>query len=145
LPKVFGSADEPRRIAAQAANLDVVPTILDYLEIPTEGLDLPGASLRPAIEGSGEARSPVFSAWSGHRAVVDGRYKLVVRARDGRTWLYDVLADPGETEDLSKENARVLAELRAALRERMAAEEGARAEGGEEDAMERLRALGYLQ
>jgi arylsulfatase A-like enzyme len=145
LPQAVERAGEPRRIAAQAANLDVVPTILDYLEIPTEGLDLPGASLRPAIEGSGEERPPVFSAWSGHRAVVDGRYKLVVRARDGRAWLYDVLADPGETVDLSEENAREVGRLKAALREQVAAEEEARAEGGEEDAMERLRALGYLQ
>jgi arylsulfatase len=134
----------PRRIAAQAANLDVVPTLLDLLEIPAEGLRLAGASLRPAIEGREQARPPVFTAWHGLRAVKHGHFKMIFRARDGDTQLYDVAGDPAESEDLAGRNARELQRLTRHLREwSSGAEEDQRAK--EEEAMERLRALGYVQ
>ena len=134
----------PRRIAAQAANLDVVPTLLDYLEIPADGLELAGTSLRPAIEGAGGPRPPVIARWAGQRAVQDGRWKLIARQRDGRTWLYDLAADPGETDDRSGENPRELARMKGLLREWITRNEAG--DGAEDEAaMERLRNLGYLR
>jgi len=48
------------------------------------------------------------------RAVVHGRYKLI-EYRNGRIELYDVLADPGEREDLADELPERAEELRALL------------------------------
>lgn len=139
------AAGPPRRIASQAANLDVVPTLLDYLEIPTEPFDLPGESLRAAMEERASDPPPVFAAWRGLRAVLDGRSKLIARERDGRTWLYDIKTDPGETKDLSASDAREVGRLKGHLRAWLARTEAERTAGGEEAAMERLRNLGYIQ
>lgn len=139
------AAGPPRRIASQAANLDVVPTLLDYLEIPAEPFDLPGRSLRPAIAGGSGDRPPVFSAWHGLRAVHDGRFKLIAHERSGRLWLFDVEHDPGETEDLSPTDPREVGRLKGHLRVWLAQTRAERPAGGEEAAMERLRNLGYVQ
>lgn len=141
---------EPRRIPAQAANLDVVPTILDYLEIPAVGLGLEGTSLRPVLEdAAGEpeaARPPVFSAWGGLRAVKDGRFKLVYRLGNGDTRMYHLERDPGETRNVAPAHpreTRVL--LRALSRWQAQVEPGKDGAAADAEAMERLRGLGYLQ
>ncbi|MGD2115592.1 MAG: sulfatase, partial [Acidobacteriota bacterium] len=96
----------PRRIGANAANLDLVPTLLDYLRIEPPA-ELAGRSLRGAIADaenpvSPSEQPPVVAAWGGQRAATDGRYKLIVRpgAGGGSRRLYDLAADPGETRDL---------------------------------------------
>lgn len=139
------AAGPPRRIGSQAANLDVVPTLLDYLEIPATELGLPGQSLRAAIAERSDDRPPVFAAWHGLRAVHDGRFKLIAHERGGRTRLFDVESDPGETQDLSGTEAREVGRLKGHLRAWLAQTRTERPAGGEEAAMERLRNLGYVQ
>jgi arylsulfatase A-like enzyme len=137
----------PRRIPTQAANLDVVPTILDYLEIPAAALTLEGTSLRPVLEDAPEAgRPPVFSAWGGIRAVKDGPFKLVYRLGNGETRLYHLERDPAETRNVASGHPRETRTLLRAL-SRWQAQLGP-GKGGiaaDAEAIERLRGLGYLQ
>lgn len=144
------AAGNPRRIRAQAANLDVVPTLLDYLWIETADLGLEGTSLRPLLErdpaGPAPSPPPVFAAWGGLRAVQDGPFKLVYWLRNGDTRLYHLERDPGETRNAVRAHPRETRRLLRALSRWRAQVEGE--QGGlavDEAAVERLRALGYLQ
>ena len=61
---------------------------------------LEGRSLLPAFRGESAAPRTLFWEHEGHRAVRDGRWKLV--ARKGQPWeLYDIEADRAELHDLS--------------------------------------------
>jgi arylsulfatase len=63
-------------------------------------LPLEGRSLLPALRGEPAAPRSLFWEHEGHRAVRDGRWKLV--ARKGQPWeLYDIEADRVELHDLS--------------------------------------------
>jgi len=85
-------------------------------------------------------------------AVRTRRYKLVEKQPGNERALYDLLTDPGETKDLSREQPRIVKQLLKRLRaERRPA--GAAATGGEavpeptldQATVERLRALGYME
>jgi len=146
---------EPRRITSPAANLDLVPTILDYLQL-TPPEELPGLSLRPAIAGAddGESgdgvRQVVISEWVGMRAASDGRFKLILRGRRGKPELYDLANDPGETVNVIDDHRREARRLGRAIERWTRQEEAsAKARGDKanwgEGVVDRLRALGYVQ
>ncbi len=138
----------PARLAPGAENLDVVPTLLDYLGIPPAAYGFAGASLRPAIEEGRRVREHQFSAQGAYRAAVGPRHKLIHNLATRRAWLFDLTTDPGERQDVLTARRRAYAPLRDALREWMA-----RAEGGDaaeslalaEEAERRLRAVGYIE
>ncbi|HVT16100.1 MAG TPA: sulfatase [Thermoanaerobaculia bacterium] len=150
----------PRRSEAPVQNLDIVPTLLDYLGIPTAGPAGPaaagprveGRSLRPAIEGGAGAAAagPEIYQWSAQgalRGVSDGRLKLVHDLATHQFSLYDLARDPGETHDALREHRRDFQRLRQALAAWLARTEGPAI--GEtmrrsEAADRRLRSLGYL-
>ena len=145
----------PRRISSPAANLDLVPTILDYLEI-TPPEELPGISLRPAIvrqdghEEGGAVRQAAVSEWVGVRAATDGRFKLIFRSGGKEPELYDLASDPGETQNLVADHRQEARRLGREI-ERWVQQEEAAAEGRGDspawsnDMMDRLRSLGYVQ
>ncbi len=146
----------PAVLRARAQNLDVVPTVLDYLGIDgigASGLRFEGRSLRPAVEGKKgkEGGNPYqWSAQGSLRAATDGRLKLVEDLATGEVRLYDLAADPGETRDLlatrGAVDRRALAALRAALARHLAELGGARkGVRASEEAERRLRSLGYLE
>ena len=56
---------------------------------------------------------PKEKDFEGHAALLDNRYKLH-KVEDGYE-LYDIVADPGETEDLGGDRPEVVAEMKAAL------------------------------
>jgi len=153
-----------RRIGAAVQNLDIVPTILDYLAIDGEEFGFEGRSLRPLIEGSPEAdlppvRSEVRFIVLGSESVlaekvafkhalIDGRYKLIKDFREQSYELYDLERDPGERENLASSRPELLQEMLAALSRTQDVE--AESAAGDEDAAldpeeaERLRKLGYV-
>jgi arylsulfatase A-like enzyme len=130
-------------------NLDIVPTLLDYLGMPTAGLTLEGESLRPLID-QGTAGNPHQYSISGpYRAVADGRYKLIQDLAGDSFWLYDLQKDPGETKDVLASDRRDFHRLREALGGWLALTEGqGRADESlrkAKEAEEKLRSLGYLE
>jgi arylsulfatase A-like enzyme len=144
IPGVAGG----RRIAAPAQNLDIVPTLLDYLGIPAGDLGHAGRSLRPLLETGVPVHRHVVSTERTLRAVTSRRHKLVYDLRERGIQLYDLLRDPAEQRDLAARQPRVTRELMRGLRDWMREHEGDRAERSVQNALEaekRLRALGYIQ
>ncbi len=144
LPGVAG-----RRVAAPVQNLDIVPTLLDYLGIDATPFGLEGRSLRAAIDGDPAAADvPTYAAQSALRAVVRGKDKLVYHLERDEARLFDLAADPGEQHDLAHERPAELRALEEHLLARVAATEGEgdtkRAAKTSREVQERLRALGYL-
>jgi arylsulfatase A-like enzyme len=104
---------------APVVGVDLGPTILDYCgESAPEG-QMDGQSLRGAIEGTGQPRNHAIIVGRNWQAIRSREYKLI--RRDGGDLLFDLQADPGETENLlaagRKDGAsvRLAGELGAAL------------------------------
>jgi arylsulfatase A-like enzyme len=139
-----------RSVAAPVQNLDLVPTILDYLGIDAARLNLEGRSLRPVIEQkeeTGELRQ--FAAQGSLRSASDERYKLIHDLATDTWELYDLKADPGETKDTLARERRSFFRLRESLTAWLAKTEGVGSESESvrkaSEAEKKLRSLGYLE
>ena len=99
----------PRRISAAVSNVDVAPTLLDWLGLEPE-LPLPGRSLLPAIRGTGDlADRPLYSRMSAfgtlNDAMVLGERKYMrffdpATGNELQRRVFDLAADPDETASL---------------------------------------------
>ncbi len=113
--------DEP------AITNDLFPTLMDLAEVPlTLNFFGDGRSLAPLLRGTGLLeREPLYwhfphyhgsgNAPSG--AIRDGDYKLIEWFEDGRTELYNLRDDVGETTDLSAAMPKKAGELLDMLRD----------------------------
>ncbi len=141
----------------QAQQMDVMPTILDLLNLPVPpGVD--GRSLAPWISGDGppgehETETAAFSWLDQHglraAAVTTPGWRLIEDRlpTPGRA-LYDRQADPGEHRDLAARRAVRAGYLRARLRAEERLRKG-RLRAGEatpdSELQKQLEALGYLR
>lgn len=141
---------DPQTISAPVQNLDLVPTLLDYLGIGTAGYTFEGRSLRPVLEDSKEASGELqYGLQGAFRSASDGRYKLIQDLAAGTFALYDLEADPGEKADVLRRERRAYARLRDALTGWITKAEG-HGTGDEslrkaKEAEEKLRSLGYIE
>ncbi len=80
--------------------IDLAATLADLAGVSSS--ELAGTSLAPLFAGqqTGERDGMLFWEHIGHRAVRDGRYKLAWERQLRRWELYDIEADPAETNDL---------------------------------------------
>lgn len=139
------------RVAEPVQQVDVLPTILDYLGLEPPA-SLPGRSLLPLQSGRRfeerqiltylHRRGPILAG------LLEGRWKLVQRRPDGavgRTWIFDVASDPGERTSLAVEQPVVSGYLAVQLEARLR-QLGLDAEEADlsDEIEEQLRALGYL-
>ena len=157
---------EGRRIGAVTASIDVLPTILDLLGLPSPP-EVQGQSLRPLWESPGEwqpraALSESLSEGEEMKGLRDGRHKLVVTIgaqtveKQGRSHLpphppaalFDLVRDPGERRDLLEGRMEqevtaqaMLEELRGRLSVAGTADTGTMSP----EALEGLKALGYVE
>ena len=123
LPKVL---PENLDVKARARTIDIAPTLLDLLGVETPARTT-GRSLVPLTRGQVEEERVVVSEGRGSRAIMHGRWRLVVRegaarilVKDGKTEekdveLYDLVDDPGERHDLASTKGDVVAEMKARL------------------------------
>jgi hypothetical protein len=123
-----GTLDAGRRVDTMAANIDVLPTLLEIAGVRNPGnraraARIDGRSLLPLLAHPTDRTDRTdwdryyFTQW--HRgdaperfracAVVSQQYKLV----DGKE-LYDLVNDPAEQRDIAGEKPEVVAEMRAA-------------------------------
>ena len=143
------------RVPAQVRGIDLMPTVLDLVGVPTPG-DVQGASLVALADGSesdlglwaySESLYPRnHYGWSPLHALRNGLLHFISAPRPE---LFEVLADPGETRNLAPERPGQVRQLQARL-------DGLMTELGKADADEaapdtldeetraQLAALGYL-
>lgn len=101
---------EPRRIDMPATTSDYLPTILEVLGI--EQIDsrgpIDGVSLLPILQGKADRRGRAIGfASQNQRAWIGERYKIYRNGR-GAWQLYDLVADPAESEDLAAEKPEIV-------------------------------------
>jgi arylsulfatase A-like enzyme/Tfp pilus assembly protein PilF len=140
----------PRVVSTPARHVDLLPTILDALALPTpEGL--PGRSLLPAATG----RSPGAPAPSYFEALAGqlnrGWAPLHGVIREGTKYvdlpipeLYDLPRDLREERNLARPEPQRRAEMQALLAPFLVPERGPRPQAESAETRERLRSLGYL-
>ncbi|HEX3125924.1 MAG TPA: sulfatase [Thermoanaerobaculia bacterium] len=136
---------EPKVLKQPVQNLDLVPTILDYLGIDAKGLKLEGESLRPLIEGTGNLDPHQYGMQGTLRSASDDRHKLIHDLGKGSFELYDLQADPREKTDRLRQDRRAFHGLRELLTSWLGRTEG---KGKAEESLEaerKLRSLGYIE
>jgi arylsulfatase A-like enzyme len=116
---------EPQVTDVPASTMDIMPTIVDLLELPEDSLLAvhDGESIAALFDGKTPRRThSIPFCFQKNAALIDGDYKLLsTNQRKGDEWrLYDLNNDPGESKDLSTELperfARMRTEVEAMLR-----------------------------
>ena len=136
---------EPKVLKQPVQNLDLVPTILDYLGIDAKELKLEGESLRPLIEGTGELDPHQYGMQGTLRSASDDRHKLIHDLGKGSFELYDLQADPKEKTDRLRQERRAFHGLRELLTSWLGRTEGKGKADESLEAERKLRSLGYLE
>jgi arylsulfatase A-like enzyme len=148
----------PLRVSDQVRLIDITPTIMDFLGIEAD-MPLQGKSLLSMVRGpKGKEERPVFALYHlqpGENfkfALQDKGYKLLwypVRWETMRWWpfheeLYNVQADPQESENILENSPSVLSDLRRELSDwsRQQVADGDTPTG---EASKILKSLGYVQ
>ena len=139
------------RVAEQVRTIDVMPTVLELLDIPNDAT-MRGESLVPFMATSptaGEARMAFTDR--GHRGRVSVRtseWKIIYDTRADAWSAYHLQEDPGETRDRFPEDLAEVQSLRAALETWLGELEPAMTSPApptpSDEELEQLRTLGYL-
>lgn len=142
----------PLRVGEVVRLTDVMPTVLDLLDLPAPAIDgvslvdmLRGRPRGPSLEAYSESLYPARLGWSPLRALRQGRFKLIDAPRPE---LYDLEDDPFEEQNIYDEHRR----LAEAMTARVAAIAKGRGTSHDPDQrtraapelLERLSALGYV-
>jgi arylsulfatase A-like enzyme len=160
VPLIIAWPDGPQglRIKEPVSLIDVAPTILDRVGIP-KPQEMLGRSTLPMInQGNAdlESRSPIIAEgrWKSgvHRiAIKVGQYKFIVDLRYPDQYeLYDLNKDPEERSNLRGQRPERAAEFRRILsqhldRVRRTEQANDSAPQVDEEIVDRLRALGYVE
>ncbi|MCZ6599011.1 MAG: sulfatase [Planctomycetota bacterium] len=145
-PRGYPDGDDLReRVRSLVRHVDVVPTVLEMLDLPPlDGqrgrsiLDWDGARVLVAETHQPQAQQNLF-------ALRDEGLKLIYFGDEDRFEMYDVVADPSETQDVFAERGDERADWQEQLRVIARLASTARIDLDELDAetLETLRALGY--
>lgn len=103
--------------------IDLLPTLLSLTKVdrvgekPLDGVDLSPLLTLPKSQDNANPHPPsdwpermIFSTWAGRTSVRTDRYRL-----DDKGLLFDMIADPGQTQDLSRMKPEVATVLRKAV------------------------------
>ncbi len=104
-----------RKVPEIAAAIDLLPTLADLAGIPVASVKpLDGRSIKSLLLGD-DAPWPdrmLFSHWSGRVSVRTQQYRLDHQGR-----LFDMLQDPGQRQDVSRQRGEVAARLKQAVQQ----------------------------
>jgi len=139
----------PRVVTTPVGQVDLLPTLLDALGLPApEGLS--GRSLWPLAFGQSRTPAPAYfealssslnRGWAPLHGVIDGSLKYVDLPLPE---LYDLGRDPAEASNLVARRPNDLERLRGRLAGFRARDRGISRVTEEAEALEHLRALGYV-
>ncbi len=111
-----GSVEAGQTIDQIAAAIDIRPTLMELVGLTLADTTLPfdGVSLAPLLLGQpfGHADRLVPSHWRGRTSIRSQRFRL-----DHQGALFDMVADPGQYEDVAARHPEVLAALISAHKE----------------------------
>ena len=150
-----------RRVDVMVSQVDIMPTVLDYLDIKYDGF-MQGSSLRTLIERQDEKLHDVLYAEVSAEgnlvfAAAISRYKkLILHLNSGKKQLFDLINDPGEQIDIYKaqsSNEPIALESHLnlwlsnnnKLAKQLSGIEGFHKADLDEDRLRQLKALGYIQ
>ena len=148
---IAGPGIPAAEIDRQVRIVDLLPTLLARFDLAPPP-DAQGVDLLPLARGEG-LRLPALSeswfpryhyGWSELTALQDGRYKYI---RAPRPELYDLVADPGERDNLVEREPERAASLAAALDRlegELSTERAHEPQPIDDETASRLQALGYL-
>ena len=137
--------DEAVRVDVQ--NLDIVPTIVDYLGRNPDDYAFEGRSLRGAIEGRDDESRIAFAVQGVELAVSDRDYTLTYDLETQTTRIFERARDPEHKSDLASRPPPAAAALRDEVQRQIALASSVSGEDVAERARRlegELRALGYL-
>ncbi len=113
-------------VKARVRTTDIAPTVLDVLGLEPHAR-MSGRSLLPLVRGEKEEERVVVTEGRGSRAIIAGRWRLVVkegaarivtdgeRTRKSDVDLFDLVDDPGERRDVAAKRPEIVAEMKARL------------------------------
>jgi choline-sulfatase len=138
-------------ITTYVENIDVMPTVLDFLHINYSALNLQGQSMLPCMYSEGCAGKPYLLArpvYDWIYGFTDSHYKYIQIAKRGE--LYNLRNDPYEKVDLSSEQPILYGyyrSLAAFFRDQLIAAHSEKPEQVtlDDNTRAKLRSLGYLQ
>ncbi len=149
-----------RSVSALARTIDIVPTVLDWLELDVPLME--GRTLVPLIEGEPDDRRIAYAEQINlfdkadrtvHRrpmddllyCAMDDQWKLTYRPRHPElSELYNLKDDPGELQNLFASERSEVNRLMAHLRRSGGFVDEPFGEGTDAEVRERLEALGYI-
>ncbi len=108
-----GKIEAGRKVPQISAAIDLLPTLADLAGIDVASKKpLDGISLKPLLQADASdwPERMIFSHWNGRVSVRTQQYRL-----DNQGKLYDMAKDPGQYEDIAKQQPQVAARLQAAV------------------------------
>lgn len=160
VPWILRLPDGPRglRLEPAVGQVDLVPTILDLLDLDPPSEEVAGVSLVPLLEGrAAPLQRPLYAetflpyytyGWSKLRVLRQGRMKWIDAPEPE---LYDTVRDPRELSNLAAQEPGLAHDLGRTLEEHLERLGDGDREAAQEssldldsEARERLRSLGYL-
>jgi len=143
-----GSACLPSKWSGVVELTDLLPTVLDFLDVPLPD-DIHGSSLLN-VRGEGKAAERVARSWTSlmpalYAGLIAGDHKLIRNLDSGETELYNLRHDPDEKHDLSEEEPSLARQLSALLQSTGLSTIEMKDTELDEKTLKRLRSLGYLQ
>lgn len=150
-----------RRVSAMVSQVDIMPTILDYLNIEHDGF-MQGSSLRPLIEGRKEKlHDMVYGEISIHAnqffaAAISKDHKFILDLNTGKKQLFDLNNDPNEQVNIYEEKSlagpvpledhlTLWLINNTRLADQLSNEKNSNKVELDEEHIKQLKALGYLQ
>ncbi len=110
---------KPRVTHYPACVMDLFPTVAEIVGLPASSLTKPidGVSLKPLFTSDiANRNAPIGFRYQTKRALVDDRFKLLTdNLAGGKFELYDLVADPNESRDLSADRPEVSARMKQQL------------------------------